>query len=717
MRKTAIFLFMLIVLLSGCNLSTSPTDAAPAEVAQASPTTAPEATAPASQEPGPVEEPSPNQEPTAIPPTAEAEPTPGGKPEETGVSLDGVHLCSPDIPAPLPVGAGPAAPIQFAQGSYAAEWLVPPSTFNMPLQVLRTPDGQILVQSVRSSTLYQVTLEGETSVYTNLLSGYLGAVDPQGTVYMYSAPGGVIWRGTEGGWGEEFVRSPQLDTPCSSGFGLAPDGNLYVAYNSCADQSVLYMITQDGQVLPVNPGIPPMGALRSSPDGRFYGASYNRIYEISLMDFQATQLYELPVSEGVAESGLAFDDTGNIYLSTGTRDRSGQLWQISPFGDMQLIAEIPGNGLSGIAYIPETNEILGAQLIQGSLMAVNVQTGAKRVIVAGNGLVTPMAMAFSACGDLVVSNDDGGMMALVDPSGTVQRFFSYLSYTPPVPYLAVSADHTVYASECAPGLPNGITILPYGGDQPKELLRGLTPSGIAWLPDGSLVVAEALAGQVLKIDAAGNQSVLAEGLGFPQALAMGPGDEVYVTVGGSIISEALPAPFNAQSVLKILPDGATQTLADVAEGLFGLAVSPSGELYAATWQRVLKINPDGGYTEFASGFTGAVGLAFDLAGNLYVSDHVGNGIVRISGFPQQQMDVQVLNSSGEEYPNVQVQVFTSQPAVRGLQRAADESGRASFSVAPGVYTVAIIEDGVEISLATGIEVHEKESVWINMTVE
>ena len=712
MKKTGIvILSILVIMLAGCSFSTAqePTSevaAAPAETLSVGVETDTSPTESTAVQPTQPEENIPTE-------TAPMEPIPAGNP----AVLPGSGLCSEAVIDPLPVGAGEAAPVQIAQAGYQAEWFVPPSTFNMPLEVMRTPDGDILVQSVRSSTLYRVSLDGQVSVYTNLISGYLGAVDSKGVAYLYSAPGGVIWRGKAGGWGEEFVRSALLDTPCSSGFGLAPDGNFYVAYNNCGETSALYMISQDGKIFSVNDSIPQLAALGSTPSGRFLAAGGNRVYEISLMDFQLTQLYELPMEDGVAEGGLAFDTDDNIYLSTGAREDSGQLWGISPFGDIQLIAVIPGNGLSGIEWIPETNEILGSQLMQGSLLGVNVETGAKREIILGNGLVTPMAMGFSTCGSLAVSNDDGGMMALVDPAGGVSRFFSYLSYTPPVPYLAISSENAVYASECAPGLPNGITVMSPGAAEPEDFLRDLTPSGIVWREDGGLVVADTLKGQVLGIAADGNRTVLAEGLGFPQALAQDSQGNLYVTVGGSIISEALPAPFYAQSVLKILPDGSTQTLADVQEGIFGLAVSPAGELYAAGWGSVMRIDPGGGVTSFASGFEGAVGLAFDLAGNLYVSDHIANGIVRISGFPQGRLELQVKDGSGAAFTGAYVQVYAVQPAVRGLAARTDEGGTAGFAAAPGVYTAVVFRDGSEIARLQGVEVLGSETTEVQLVIE
>lgn len=704
-KRWIILCLLLVISLSSCNLSKIPTEIPLVQPTKSSLTSAPEEAA------------LPSEEASSTVPSKDSEPTPGETSEKTRVSSDVGQLCSLNVPEALPIGAGPDAPLQFTQDGYSAEWFVPPSPFNMPLEIMLTAADEILVQSVRSNTLYRVTLEGEVSVYTNLISGYLGDVDAQGNAYTYSAPGGVIWRGSEGGRGEEFVRSPLLDTPCSSGFGFASDGNFYVAYNPCADQSVLYMVTQEKQVLPVNPRIPPMVALASSPDGRFYGASYNHIYEISLTDFQVTDLYEVPMKSGVAESGMTFDETGNIYLSTGTRDGSGQLWQVSPFGDIQMIAEIPGNGLSGIEYLSSTDEIIGAQLIQGSLLAVSVETGEIREIIRGNGLITPMALGFSVCGDLVVSNDDGGIMILVDPAGSVQRFFSYLSYTPPVPYLAISAENAVYASECAPGLSNGIIIMTHRGDQPKDFLRGLTPSGMVWLPDVGLVVAETLAGQVLQIDTDGNRRVLAEGLEFPQSLAVGPRGEIYVAVGGNIISEALPAPFNAESIFKVLPDGSIQELADVPDGLFGLAVSPTGDLYAATWKQVLKINPDGGYMVFASGFEGAVGLAFDLSGNMYISDHVANGIVRISGFPYGILGVQVRDQDGEALPGTVVRVFNTQLTVRGLAVKVDENGMVTLTASPGLYSVVVLEGMEEIARVDGVVVLEGETKEIQIVVE
>jgi sugar lactone lactonase YvrE len=67
-------------------------------------------------------------------------------------------------------------------------------------------------------------------------------------------------------------------------------------------------------------------------------------------------------------------------------------------------------------------------------------------------------------------------------------------------------------------------------------------------------------------------------------------------------------------------------------GVEGLAVDRSGNVYAANWNdgTVTKFTPAGGGSVFASGFSNPGGLALDASGNLYVANVGGTTVQRVT---------------------------------------------------------------------------------------
>jgi hypothetical protein len=196
--------------------------------------------------------------------------------------------------------------MDFAQEGYGAEWFVAPGAFNMPSQVLLAPNGDLLVQSVRSNTLFRVTESGTVTTFVEWVLGYYGARDSQGNVYLYWVPRGRITRVSPSGNATEVVKSPTLAGECGGAFGIGPDGNMYVAPNHCSGIASLFQVTLDGQIRQVAERVPQPCALRAAPDGRFLLASRQDVYEISLTDYSLALLARIPGYQ-VSPGGLAVD--------------------------------------------------------------------------------------------------------------------------------------------------------------------------------------------------------------------------------------------------------------------------------------------------------------------------------------------------------------------------------------------------------------------------
>lgn len=624
------------------------------------------------------------------------------------------QVCAAEIAPSAPFGTLEPAPLEFAQASYAAEWFVAPGVFNMPQEVFVTPAGDLLVSA---HALSRVADDGMVTLIAKEVYSNMGDVDAQGNVYLHFHRWGRVTRISPDGTATVVADSPEIQAACDSGFGIGPDGNMYLALNQCLNQSDLFQITPAGQITRVADGIQPLQALRTAPDGRFLAASSNAAYELSLDDYSLTSLGRIPGSRCVSPGGLAVDDEGNIYLSTGSRSPGGEVYRIDANGEVTLLAQIPGNGLSGIEWLPDTGEIVGGQLRQGGLIAVGPD-GTIREIVPGNGLVTPMGMAFSPCGELAVANDDGAMMTLVDPGGQVSWFFDYLSFSPPTPFVVFGPDGTLYASEGAPGTPEERVSVMRPGETLHTLVQAGMPSGLALRTDGTLIVAETSAGRITEIDSDGSTAVLAEGLDFPQALALDADGNLYVSTGtsGQTLDQVFNVPNAGDTIIRITQEGDVTTVAGVL-WTWSLVVGPSGGLFAARGDSVGRITADGAVSTLVTGFQSGIGLAFDLAGYLYVSDSAWNGIVRIDGFPQGTLSGVVTDISGTPVQAARVQVLAVDPIVVGQVVTTDADGRFCLPAAPRIYSVIVTAEDFEAKTLDGVEVLADQETSLEIELE
>ena len=625
------------------------------------------------------------------------------------------QVCAAEIVAPVPFGTLQPASIEIAEPGHTAEWFVAPGIFNMPLEVFLSPEGDVIILSVRAGTLSRLSDDGTITPYAYGVSGtYQGDIDDKGNVYLFSPPEGKLLRISPDGEKSVITQTQEL-----LGYGgpvyIHTDGNFYVPIDSgISGKYPLYQITPSGNVNLVAEFSNFLIALTSTPDGRVIALHGHELSELSMNDFSLTTIasFESFKPYPFSYSGLAVDDTGNIFVSTGSRGRGGNLYRVNAAGEVSLIAEIPENGLSGIEWLQQTNEIIGTQMTYGGVIKVTMD-GSLREIVPGNGIITPMDLAFSPCGELAVPNDDGGMMTLIDPSGKVSWFMDYLSFIPPVPYVAFKPDGTMYASEGEPmpETPKRVIVVTPGGIL-EEFHKADMPSGLAIRSDGTLFVSETGADRITQINPDGTTTTLLAGIKYPSALLLDDNDNLYAITGPDNFGgdEVNPTPVGGDNLIKISPEGNIETLLRLS-GMTDLALSTDGSIYVAAKNEVIKLSPDGWQSTFASGFERAIGLAFDLAGHLYISDEHANSIVRISGFPQGILTGTVTDASGLPVSSARVQVLSTNPIVVGQVVFTDAEGHFSLSAAPRSYDVIVSLQGLdELSLADVNVTTDQETV-------
>ena len=307
-------------------------------------------------------------------------------------------------------------------------------------------------------------------------------------------------------------------------------------------------------------------------------------------------------------------------------------------------------------------------------------------------------------------------MTLVNPAGEVSRFFEYNSFTSPVSFMVFDSDGTLYATEGAPGLPERVISVAPGKSFPVPLVEAARPGGIVRRADGTLLVAETIADRILQINTDGSTTIFADELTRPTSLAADSDDNLYVVTGtGGHPIDEYHMPDAGDTVLRFTSNGEKVDLAHWTK-LAGLAMAPSGALYAATgWDGgVVYITEDGTVSSFASGLQEVTDLAFDLAGNLYVSDTVLNGIVRIGGFPQGTLSGVVTDESGKPVENARVQVLSDWPIVVGQVVTTDSEGHFSLLAAPRSYAVTVTVEEYEVKEVDGIGVKADEETAIEI---
>ncbi len=518
-----------------------------------------------------------------------------------------------------------AVSIQVADG-YRAEYFIAPSGLNAPTDVVVTQDGAVLVASSRAGAIEQILPSGEIAAYAQ---GHVYAIDcdRDGQLYGYNFPSGEVFAIERGQPMRAISRVP--DTACESTLTVSPDGTMYIGHNFCSGDSsglsTIYRIPPGGgQPTVLTTELRGISALDVDSTGTVHAAAGGGLYIVDGID--GTIQLEADLGVGVSFHGLAVDDSGTIYVSTGDFDEAGSIYRLASDGTLIELAHFTGNGIEGIA-IAQDGAVIGTQRSVGGLQRVSAD-GVIAALVAPNGLVSPHSLAMSPCDELVTINDEAGRLTLACLDGVNRPLISIISFQPPQTHIAFSKKGWFVAGESAPGFPSQLNLyLPDG--RFETLASDLdNVSGVAVGPDGEIYAAATGDGTIVRIELGGTRTVIAEGLDSPQALAVSPDGTVYAVVGGSGFGEVFSVPPFGDAVVSIDRDGVIRQLAHLP-GAAALAFGPDGRLVVAAGSSVFRLDAGGIAILFARGFQSARGVAFDSDGRLYVADDDANAVIRI----------------------------------------------------------------------------------------
>ncbi len=603
----------------------------------------------------------------------------------------------------------PAAGIIVPEG-YRAEYFIPPSGVNVPSDVVVLPNGDIIVASSRAGEVQKIGSDGTISTYARL-NVYSLDTDSAGNLYGYNFPVGQIFKITEHSEGTPIARMP--DTACESTLAVAPDGTIYIGFNQCSGQSMgesgIYKIPAGGGdpsllVALQNEGA---SALDVDSSGTLFAVIGQTLNTIDTNNGNRSQIASLP--EWGSFHGLVVTDEGTAYISSGDFNDSGSLFRIPANGQAEKLASIPDNGLEGLA-VTQAGEVVGTQRAIGGVQAVGPD-GSVRALVAPNGLVSPQALAFSPCGELLTVNDESGRLTLAYPNGRVIPFTRIISFQPPQTFLAFSPQGWYVTGESAPGFPSSVNrYLPNG---PHETLASDIEwaSGVTVAADGSIYVSATNDGKIFHILPDGTREVVAEGLQFPQALALGRDGFLYAVTGGQGFGDVFAIPTQGDAIVSIASNGKVAQLAQIRDAA-EIAIGPDGLLYVAAGDSVVRLNAAGVAETFASGFKSARGVAFDIAGNLYVADDNGNNIVRIGGFPAASIRGRALDANGKPVAGAFVRVTQVHAPFAGQLTVAANDGTFVLPAVSGEYAVTVWAEGFQTATVSITDVDEEVEITL-----
>lgn len=219
---------------------------------------------------------------------------------------------------------------------------------------------------------------------------------------------------------------------------------------------------------------------------------------------------------------------------------------------------------------------------------------------------------------------------------------------------AFDAAGTLFITQCNNGWISRIA----GGETDDYVNSGSTPNGLAFDEDDVLWIAEAGTNQLLRYDGEDLTEVAAEWDGEPlqrpNDLVFHPDGSIFMTgPGGSTEDNPIG------KVYHITPQGDLSVVADGLAFPNGLALTEdASRLYVVETHRhrviIYGVGDDGsldGPEEFARmpGGVGGDGMALDVDGNLYVA-HFGNGEIAV--FDPEGARIDTLPAGGEKPTNV-----------------------------------------------------------------
>ncbi|WNG15679.1 SMP-30/gluconolactonase/LRE family protein [Cystobacter fuscus] len=464
--------------------------------------------------------------------------------------------------------------------AYRQEVVVAGSPFQGVHGMALDGKGHLLASNLLGQTVHSIDLN--SGAVSTLVGPPLGGADdvalgPDGSIYWTGYFSGKLMKRTPDG----KTRAIAKDLPGLNSLAFRRDGRFYVTQLGRAD--ALWEVDPNGKKPPrqviSKPGF--LNGFEFGPDDKLYGPILLK-GQIARVDVDTGSIET--VAEGFAMPvAVNFDSSReNLFVVDSAK---GELVRVRvATGDKQVVAKLP-TGLDNLAVGPD-DQVYVSNMVDNDIRVVNPADGSVRQLVEAR-LSVPSGIA-------VAPEDEDEQLYVADVyafrrvggrDGKMTQTTRALSTRMTFPMnVSLGAKHVVLSSAYLAS----VQVLDRAtGDILRTIPNTNGVQGALELPDGTLLVAEAATGRLVKVDAAepAGTTVLAEGLKGPVGLvadteAQEPG--VYVTE------------VRSGNVTRVrLADGAKRTVAKGLKAPEGIARHPDGGLIVAEVGRkqLVRIDP------------------------------------------------------------------------------------------------------------------------------
>ncbi|MBZ5710975.1 SMP-30/gluconolactonase/LRE family protein [Nannocystis pusilla] len=536
------------------------------------------------------------------------------------------------------------AGVLLGSGQAAA---APPTTYRQEVVVAGSPfqgvhglvvdgKGHLLASNLLGQSVHSVDLK--SGAVSTLVGPPLGGADdvtlgPDGSVYWTGYFSGRLMRRTPQG----KTRVIADDLPGLNSLAFRGDGRLYVTQLGRAD--ALWEVDPRGNKKPkqilANPGF--LNGFEFGPDDRLYGPLLLK-RQVVRLDVDSGKIDV--VADGFAMPTAVNFDARREHLYV-VDAATGELVRVRvATGAKEVVARLP-TGLDNLALGPD-DKVYVSNMVDNDIRVVDPADGSVRTLVAAR-LTVPagLAVAPDDADEQLYVADVYALRRVGGRDGKIHQTTRVLS-TPMVFPMQVSlgARHVVLSSAYL----GSLQVLDRATGQ---ILRTIANTngvqGALELADGTLLVAEASTGRLVRVDTSEppKTTVLTEGLKGPVGLVAdteAAEPRVYVTE------------VRSGRVTRVrLADGARRTVAKGLRAPEGIARLPDGGLVVAEVgrKRLVRIDPTSGRSAVIAGGLpigmpeseglppGYVptGVAVGRSGTIYVSSDIESALYRFVPVP------------------------------------------------------------------------------------
>ncbi|WP_257458078.1 SMP-30/gluconolactonase/LRE family protein [Archangium lipolyticum] len=491
--------------------------------------------------------------------------------------------------------------------------------------------GHLLASNLLGQSVHSIDLkDGKVST---LVGPPLGGADdvtlgPDGSIYWTGYFSGQLMRRTPDGKTRVIAR----DLPGLNSLAFRRDGRFYVTQLGRGD--ALWEVDPNGKKPPrkilSGPGF--LNGFEFGPDDKLYGPLLLK-GQIARVDVDTGKIEV--VAEGFAmPTAVNFDSSReHLYVVDAVR---GELVRVRvATGGKEVVAKLP-TGLDNLAMGPD-DQVYVSNMVDNDIRVVNPADGSVRPVVEARlSVPSGLAVAPDDPDERLYVADVYALRQVGGRDGKILQTTRALSTRMTFPMqVSLSAKHVVLSSAYL----GSVQVLDRASG---EVLRTIPNTngvqGVLELSDGTLLVAEATTGRLVRVDAAepAGTTVLTGGLEGPVGLvadteAVEPG--VYVTE------------VRSGRVTRVrLSDGTRRTVAKGLKAPEGIARHPDGGLIVAEVGRkqLVRIDPaTGRSTVLASGLRIGLpesaglppgylptGVAVGGSGTIYLSSDVESALYR-----------------------------------------------------------------------------------------